>query len=40
LTTFQLIHAYDIYGQLVEYLRMNGKIPPASAPRTAEPPRQ
>ena len=40
LTTFPLIHAYDIYGQMVEYLRMNGKIPPASAPRTAEPPHQ
>jgi hypothetical protein len=40
LTTFPLIHAYDIYGQMVEYLRMNGRIPPASAPRTAEPTRQ
>ena len=25
-----LIHAYDHYGQMVEYLRMNGVIPPAS----------
>jgi hypothetical protein len=33
LATFPIIHAYDIYGQMVEYLRMNGKIPPASAPR-------
>lgn len=23
-------HSYDIYGQLVEYLRMNGIVPPAS----------
>jgi hypothetical protein len=23
-------HAYDHYGQMVEYLRMNGIIPPAS----------
>jgi hypothetical protein len=33
LTTFPIVHANDIYGQMVEYLRMNGKIPPASAPR-------
>jgi uncharacterized damage-inducible protein DinB len=26
-------HAYDIYGQLVEYLRMNGIVPPASEGR-------
>jgi hypothetical protein len=32
LATFPLIHAYDIYGQMVEYLRMNGKVPPASLP--------
>jgi hypothetical protein len=25
-----LIHAFDHYGQLVEYLRMNGIVPPAS----------
>ena len=25
-----LLHAYDHYGQMVEYLRMNGVIPPAS----------
>jgi len=24
-------HAFDHYGQLVEYLRMNGIVPPASA---------
>jgi uncharacterized damage-inducible protein DinB len=26
-------HAYDIYGQLVEYVRMNGIVPPASEGR-------
>lgn len=26
-------HAYDIYGQLVEYIRMNGIVPPASEGR-------
>ena len=25
-----LLHAYDHYGQIVEYLRMNGVVPPAS----------
>ena len=25
-----LLHGYDHYGQLVEYLRMNGIVPPAS----------
>ncbi|MGH7512119.1 MAG: DinB family protein [Gemmatimonadales bacterium] len=25
-----LIHSYDHYGQMVEYLRMNGVVPPAS----------
>ena len=25
-----LIHAYDHYGRTVEYLRMNGVVPPAS----------
>jgi hypothetical protein len=24
-------HAFDHYGQMVEYLRMNGIVPPASA---------
>jgi len=28
--TFGVAHAYDHYGQLVEYLRMNGIVPPAS----------
>jgi len=23
-------HAFDHYGQMVEYLRMNGVVPPAS----------
>lgn len=27
---FAVIHAFDHYGQMVEYLRMNGIIPPAS----------
>jgi hypothetical protein len=27
-----LLHAYDHYGQMVEYLRMNGLVPPASKP--------
>ena len=25
-------HAFDHYGQMVEYLRMNGVVPPASRP--------
>ena len=28
--TFGISHAFDHYGQMVEYLRMNGIIPPAS----------
>jgi uncharacterized damage-inducible protein DinB len=27
-----LIHAFDHYGQMVEYLRMSGVVPPASQP--------
>lgn len=27
---FPIAHAYDHYGQIVEYLRMNGIVPPAS----------
>jgi uncharacterized damage-inducible protein DinB len=27
-----VIHAFDHYGQMVEYLRMNGIVPPASRP--------
>jgi uncharacterized damage-inducible protein DinB len=30
LATFAAAHCFDHYGQLVEYLRMNGVIPPAS----------
>ena len=29
-TTFCLAHSMDHYGQMVEYLRMNGIVPPAS----------
>lgn len=32
LAEFGVSHAYDHYGQMVEYLRMNGLTPPASAP--------
>ena len=28
--TFALAHSMDHYGQMVEYLRMNGIVPPAS----------
>ena len=34
LATFGVEHAYDHYGQMVEYLRMNGIVPPASRPRS------
>jgi hypothetical protein len=27
-----MIHALNHYGQMVEYLRMNGIVPPASRP--------
>ncbi len=30
MTTYAVAHAYDHYGQMVEYLRMNGIVPPAS----------
>jgi hypothetical protein len=30
LAEFGISHAYDHYGQMVEYLRMNGIVPPAS----------
>jgi uncharacterized damage-inducible protein DinB len=30
LATFAVAHAYDHYGQMVEYLRMNGIVPPAT----------
>ena len=32
--TFGVAHAYDHYGQMVEYLRMNGIVPPASRGKT------
>jgi uncharacterized damage-inducible protein DinB len=32
LTVEALIHSFDHYGQMVEYLRMNGVVPPASRP--------
>jgi uncharacterized damage-inducible protein DinB len=32
LITESWVHAYDHYGQLVEYLRTNGVVPPASRP--------
>ena len=35
LATFACWHAYDHYGQMVVYLRMNGIVPPAS--RAAQP---
>lgn len=31
LASFGVAHGYDHYGQMVEYLRMNGIVPPASA---------
>jgi hypothetical protein len=34
LVQFGVSHAYDHYGQMVEYLRMNGIIPPASRPKS------
>ena len=33
LTTFAIVHCGDDYGQMVEYLRMNGIVPPASRGR-------
>lgn len=33
LTTFTVAHCFDHYGQMVEYLRMNGIVPPASRPQ-------
>jgi len=34
LAEFGVAHAYDHYGQMVEYLRMNGIAPPASRPKS------
>ena len=36
LASFSLAHPFDHYGQMVEYLRMNGIVPPASRPRPAK----
>ena len=33
LATFGIAHGFDHYGQMVEYLRMNGIVPPASRGR-------
>jgi uncharacterized damage-inducible protein DinB len=33
LATFCIAHSMDHYGQMVEYLRMNGIVPPASQPK-------
>jgi len=30
LAAFAVAHGYDHYGQMVEYLRMNGIVPPGS----------
>lgn len=30
IATFVIAEAYNHYGQMVEYLRMNGIVPPAS----------
>jgi len=30
LATFAAAHAFDHYGQMIGYLRMNGIVPPAS----------
>ena len=31
---FAIIHMNDHFGQMVEYLRMNGIVPPSSQPKT------
>jgi uncharacterized damage-inducible protein DinB len=33
LATFAVAHCFDHYGQMIEYLRMNGIVPPASRAR-------
>jgi dienelactone hydrolase len=38
LATYGVAHAYDHYGQMVEYLRMNGIVPPASRGTQAQQP--
>jgi uncharacterized damage-inducible protein DinB len=34
LAVFGVEHAFDHYGQMVEYLRMSGIVPPASRPKS------
>jgi uncharacterized damage-inducible protein DinB len=34
LAVFGVEHAFDHYGQMVEYLRMSGIVPPASSPKS------
>jgi hypothetical protein len=36
LAEFAVWHAYDHYGQMVEYLRMNGIVPPASRQKATD----
>jgi uncharacterized damage-inducible protein DinB len=36
LAEFAVSHAYDHYGQMVEYLRMNGIVPPASRQKASD----
>jgi hypothetical protein len=38
IATIGTFHPMDHYGHMVEYLRMNGIIPPASRPRPPQPP--
>jgi uncharacterized damage-inducible protein DinB len=38
LATFAVAHAFDHYGQMVEYLRMNGIVPPASRGKSDDTP--
>jgi len=33
MATHACAHAYDHYGQMIEYLRMNGIVPPNSSPQ-------
>lgn len=40
IATIGTFHPMDHYGQMVEYLRMNGIVPPASRPRPQQPPAQ
>ena len=40
ISTVGTFHPMDHYGQMVEYLRMNGIVPPASRPQPQQPPAQ